>query len=242
MPNALTRKLEVFAALSDRDRRAVGRLSANARDYRAGEDLVQEGEPPDCVFLLTQGWACRYKLLADGQRQILSYMLPGDTGDIFNFVISAMDHSIGALGPCKAVSIPQDELRDIIAGHPALARAFYWAALVDGATNREWLLNIGQRDGMGRAAHLFSELLLRMGSIGLAAGDCFALPLTQTDLADTMGLTPVYVNRTLQRMRSEGLITLKHRALTIHDPARLVELSAFTPGYLHLDHRNGDAR
>lgn len=241
MPNALTRKLEVFAVLSDRDRRAVERLSANARDYRAGEDLVQEGEPPDCVFLLAQGWACRYKLLADGQRQILSYMLPGDTGDVFNFVIRLMDHSIAALGPCKAVSIPQDEMRDIIARHPALARAFYWAALVDGATNREWLLNVGQRDGMGRAAHLFSELLLRMKSIGLVAGDCFSLPLTQTDLADTMGLTPVYVNRTLQRMRSEGLITLKHRALTIHDPARLVELSAFTPGYLHLDNRNGNA-
>lgn len=230
----LIRKLEIFAPLAERDRRALQRLSEGAHSYRAGEDLIEEGSPPECVFLLTQGWACRYKLLPDGQRQILGYMLPGDTGDIFNFVIETMDHSISALGPCKAVSISQTDLLDVVARHPAIARALYWAALVDGATNREWLLNIGQRDGFGRAAHLFSELLLRMGSIGLAAGDSFSLPLTQTDLADTMGLTPVYVNRTLQRMRAEKLITLSRRELTILEPERLIKLSAFTPNYLHL--------
>lgn len=234
MPNPLIRKLEVFATLGRKDRDVVEGLCVGARDYRAGEDLVQEGERPDCVFLLTQGWACRYKLLPDGQRQISAYILPGDTCDVFNFVLEKMDHSIGALGPCKAVSVPQAELMEIIAKHPAIARALYWATMVDGATNREWLLNIGQRDAFGRAAHLFSELLLRMGSIGLADGDCFRLPLTQTDLADTMGLTPVYVNRTLQRMRGEGLITLKRRELTILEPEQLIKLSAFTPNYLHL--------
>lgn len=201
MPNPLIRKLEVFATLGRKDRDVVEGLCVGARDYRAGEDLVQEGERPDCVFLLTQGWACRYKLLPDGQRQISAYILPGDTCDVFNFVLEKMDHSIGALGPCKAVSVPQAELMEIITKHPAIARALYWATMVDGATNREWLLNIGQRDAFGRAAHLFSELLLRMGSIGLADGDCFRLPLTQTDLADTMGLTPVYVNRTLPHAR-----------------------------------------
>lgn len=234
MLNAFARKLEVFAILSEADRRALVRLSKGARDYVAGEDLVQEGAPPDCVYLLIEGWACRYKLLADGHRQILGYMLPGDTGDIFNFVLHAMDHSISALGACKAVAVPQAELMRVIGLAPAIARALYWATLVDTATNREWLLNIGQRDGFARIAHLFSELRLRMGSIGLVEDECFALPLTQTDIADTMGLTPVYVNRTLQRMRSEGLITLTRRELTILEPERLMLASAFTPGYLHL--------
>jgi len=131
---------------------------------------------------------------------------------------------------------------DVIARHPAVARALYRTTMVDGSTLREWLLNLGQRDGFSRAAHLFSELLLRMGSIGLVTQDRFALPLTQIDLADTMGITPVYVNRTLQRMRSEGLITLKQRALTILEPERLTALGMFTPGYLHLGERAAQVR
>ena len=241
MPNALTRKLEGFATLGACDRQAIESLSAGPRRYRAGEDLAQEGSRPDCVLLLTEGWACRYKTLPDGQRQILAYMLPGDTCDIFNFTIDRMDHSISAIGPCKAVSVPQAELMDVIAHFPAIAHALYRTTMVDGATLREWLLNVGQRNGFARAAHLFSELLLRMNAIGLVTDDCFALPCTQTDLADTIGLTPVYVNRTLQRMRREGLITLKQRALTILEPERLIELGAFTPGYLHLDDRDAPA-
>ena len=235
MANPLVRKLELFAALSDRDKQALERLSASPRAYRSGEDLIQEGQRPDCVFLLIEGWACAYKMLPDGQRQIMAYLLPGDTGNVFNFVLDAMDHSIAAISPCKAVAIPLAELQDVMDAHPVIARALYWTMQVDGSTMREWLLNIGQRDGMGRAAHLFTELNIRMGAIGLAANDCFALPLTQTDLADTMGLTPVYVNRMLQEMRAQGLITLERRQLTILEPGRLVEMSAFTPAYLHME-------
>lgn len=234
MPNALIRKLEVFAPLGDAEKHALDRLVVVPRAYRAGEDLIQEGEPPEAVFVVLEGWACRYKMLPDGQRQILAYILPGDTCDVFNSVLGMMDHSIGALGACKVVAMPQGELLAVLDRHPAIARAVQWTTLVDAATSREWLLNIGQRSGLARAAHLFSELLSRMGSIGLAPGDAFALPLTQTDLADTMGLTPVYVNRMLQRMRADGLITLERRRLTIHDPARLAEISAFTSRYLHL--------
>lgn len=235
--NAFIRKLEIFAPLGDEEHRALEALCVGARAYRSGENLVQEGARPECVFLLLEGWACRYKLLPDGQRQISAYMLPGDTCDVFNFVIDRMDHSISALGACKAVSVPQAELLDVVGRYPAIMRALCWTTLVDGATSREWLSNLGQRDGFTRAAHLFSELLVRMGAIGLAAGDKFSLPCTQIDLADTMGLTPVYVNRTVQRMRGDGLITLHQRELTILDPQRLKTLSAFTPEYLHLGGR-----
>lgn len=237
MPNPLIRKLEIFAALSRVDRKAIELLSAATRTHRPGEDLIVEGERPDCVYLLMKGWACRYKTLPDGQRQILGYILPGDTSDVFSFVVDTMCHSVAALGACTVVAIPHAELADVLARHPKIARAFYWAGFVDGSISREWLVSIGQRDGLGRAAHLFSELLLRMGSVGLAGGDSFLLPLTQTDLADTIGMTPVYVNRTLQRMRGEGLITLEKRALTIHDLERLIEIGSFTPGYLHLKHQ-----
>ena len=235
VPSPLIRKLELFAGLDRADRDAIERLSTGARDYRGGEDLVKEGARPDAVLLLTEGWACRYKMLPNGNRQIMAYLLPGDTCDVFNFVIDRMDHSIGALGACKAVAIPHADMQELIAMRPLVARALYRTTLIDSGTLREWLLNIGQREGVARAAHLFTELLLRMGSIGLAANDRFALPLTQTDIADTIGMTPVYVNRMLQAMRADGLITLERRQLTIHEPERLAEMSAFTPDYLHLE-------
>ena len=233
MVQALQTKLETYAALGEAERGALRGLTGPARAYAGGEHLIEEGMRPDAVFVLTEGWACRYKVLPDGRRQIMAYLLPGDTCDVFNFVLGAMDHSIAALGPCKAVAVPQAELMAVVAEHPGIARALYWTTLVDAATSREWLLNIGQRDGFGRAAHLFSELLLRAGLVGLAPQDAFALPLTQADLADTMGLSPVYVNRMLQRMRGDGLITLERRRLTIHLPERLAELGAFNALYLH---------
>lgn len=247
MPHPLVRKLLIYATLDDGDRRVLERLPGTPRTYRAGEDLIQEGQRPDAVFVMVEGWAAAYKMLPDGQRQILAFLLPGDTSDVFNFVLDAADHSIAALSRCKVSTIAQSELADAMAAHPAIARALYWTTQVDSATLREWVLNVGQRGGMARAAHLFTELLLRLRAIGLADGggdghgDGFAMPLTQTDLADTMGLTPVYVNRMLQQMRAEGLITLERRHLTIHRPERLVELSAFTPGYLHLE-RRGEER
>lgn len=237
MAHPIVRKLEIHAALGVRDRRVLERLCASPRPYRAGEDLIREGQRPDAVFVMIEGWAAAYKMLPNGQRQIMAYLLPGDTSDVFNHVLDVMDHSIGALGPCKVAVVPQAEFADVVASHPAISRAIRWATQVDSATLREWVLNVGRRDGMGRAAHLFTELLLRMKAIGLAEDDRFALPLTQTDLADTMGLTPVYVNRVLQQMRSEGSITLERRYLTVHAPERLVELSAFTPRYLHYERR-----
>ena len=237
MSQALINKLETFTSLDAADREKLASLSSGARSYRNGEVLAQEGQKPDCVFLLTEGWACRYKMLADGQRQILAYMLPGDTCDIFNHAVDHMDHSIAAIGACKAVPIPQAELMDAIARHPAIAYALHRSTIVDGSMSRECMLNIGQRDGFSRIAHLFSELLARMDAIGLVTNGKFAMPCTQTDLADTIGLTPVYVNRTLQRMRGEGLILLRKRCLTVLEPERLIAASAFTSAYLHLNER-----
>lgn len=118
--------------------------------------------------------------------------------------------------------------------HRDIERALWWATLVDEAVLREWLTSMGQRDAFSRIAHLLVELWLRMRAIGLAANDSFSLPLTQTDLGDALGLTPVHINRTLQRLRGDGLITLERKQLTIHGPDRLMELAGFEPNYLHL--------
>lgn len=117
--------------------------------------------------------------------------------------------------------------------HPVLAQAFCWAGLVDEAVLRTWIVNLGRRDAYARVAHLVCELHARMTRIGMAKDEGFDLPLTQEQLADALGLTSVHVNRTLQRLRSEGILSILHHVLTINDAERLRAAAGFRPDYLH---------
>ena len=186
------------------------------------------------------GFACRYKLRANGSRQIMAYLVPGDFCDLHVFILREMDHTIATLSPCRVVDIPRERILELTE-RSALARALWWATLVDEATLREWLVNIGARSAEERIAHLLCELLLRLRVVGLADGAEYELPITQAELADTMGLSSVHVNRVLQRLRGDGLITLKGKQLVIPDPDRLIAFSGFTPNYLHLAQPNGPA-
>lgn len=235
MTNPLVKKLGRFAAFDSADIAALETLSKHPRLTLAHGDLIREGDRPEAVFLLLEGWAYRYKILKDGSRHILAYLIPGDLCDIHIFMLKRMDHNIGVLCDAKVVVIPPDDLMAVMRNHPAIQHALWLGTLVDEATLREWLVNIGQRDAFQRISHLFCELWLRMTAVGLVDADHqFDLPLTQTELADTMGLTPVHTNRTLQRLRAEGLITLDKQRLTILEPKRLAQISDFRPNYLHL--------
>lgn len=237
----LTRKLEGFAGLSGDDVRAVEQLCSDIRTVEAGTELIREGERPNRIHVLLEGWAYRYKLLPNGSRQILAYLIPGDLCDIHIFILKAMDHGISLLSPGRVAFVPPDEMLSIMERHPAIARALWWATLVDEAILREWLVNVGQRDAYERIAHLLYEMYLRVRAVGLVDGDeTFSLPLTEAQLGDTVGLTPVAVNRALQRLRSENLITLEERRLTVHTPERLGAVTRFQPAYLHLDRRGPD--
>jgi CRP-like cAMP-binding protein len=108
--------------------------------------------------------------------------------------------------------------------------------LVEEAITREWIVNVGQRNALERTAHLFCELLYRFRAVGLNQGLSCTLPLTQVELAETLGLSAVHVNRTLQELRRQKLITLDDGRLTIQNLRILEELSFFNADYLHLEH------
>ncbi|MBJ6125539.1 Crp/Fnr family transcriptional regulator [Microvirga splendida] len=238
MMNLLTRKLEAFGPLPDADRLLLDEVVRPVRAVGPRVDLIREGEAPSDVILILEGFACRYKILPPGRRQIMAYLVPGDFCDLHVFILKAMDHTIATLSPCTVVKIPRAQILALM-DRPAIARAFWWVALVDEATVREWLVNVGARKAELRLAHLLCELLLRLETVGMTDGDTYELPITQAELADTVGLTPVHVNRVLQRLRRDGLITLKGKHLVILDIARLKAFSGFNPNYLHLTHQNG---
>ncbi|MER2249688.1 helix-turn-helix domain-containing protein [Methylorubrum podarium] len=235
--NPLIRKLESFTPLSDEDRRLLQKICVNQRLVPPHTDLSQEGDKPDDVFVVLSGLACRHKLRTNGARQILAYLLPGDPCDLDVALLGTMDHTITTLSACKVVRLAPDVVTDLLAHHPRIARALRKNTLVDEATLREWLMNLGRRSSVERLAHLFCELLLRLRAVGLAPEDSYALPLTQVDLADTTGITSVHVNRSLKELRQRGLIELRGGRLKILDYARLRTLAEFRANYLHLGDR-----
>lgn len=232
--NPLIRKIGHFEALSDADRTILERVSTGSRLIGARTSLIREGDRPDGVLLLMEGMACRYKLRSTGQRQIIAYLLPGDLSDLDAALLKKMDHTITTLSVCRVVSIPTDVIERLITESPTIGRSLRMSTLVEEATLREWLVNVGSRSAMERIAHLFCELLVRFKAIGLAHNNSYALPLTQADLGETMGLSNVHVNRSLQELRRDGLIELKNRRLTILDLPRLQAVAEFDAHYLRL--------
>jgi CRP-like cAMP-binding protein len=237
MDNPFTRKLEHFAKLSLEDRRTLAEVvGERVRHLGPREDVVREGAKPRNVNLFLEGWACRYKTLEDGRRQITSFFLPGDLCDLNVFILREMDHSIGTITPVKLAEISRERLSDITARHPRITQALWWETLVDAATQREWTLNVGQRSALERMAHLICELFLRLRCVGLTTDHSCELPVTQAELADATGLSTVHVNRTLKQLRGEGLIELRGKRLTILDLDRLRQAALFNENYLHLAH------
>ncbi len=233
MLNLLTRKLEAFGPLPDEDKSLLDDIVGRPRKVAADQDIVREGEASPNVRLVVEGFACRYKLMKNGDRQIVAFLIPGDFCDQHVFILNAMDHSIATVSPAMVVDIPRDRILELKT-RPAIERAMWWVSLVDEAILREWLLNNGRREAEERIAHLICEMHARLQVVGLADGNRFALPITQAELGDALGLSAIHVNRSLQTLRYQNLITLKYRELVIDDLAGLKALAEFDPNYLHL--------
>ncbi|MGU3663167.1 Crp/Fnr family transcriptional regulator [Methylobacterium sp. A49B] len=232
--NPLIRKLEYAGSLTEADRCLVRRVCETVQTVERRADLIQQGDRPENVHLVLDGFACRYKMMEGGNRQIMAVLVPGDFCDLHVALLSRMDHTIATLTPCTVVEIPRATILELIENHPRLARALRWATLVDVAVLREWLVNLGQRSADQRLAHFFCEMLLRLQVVGLADENSCPMPIRQGDLADIFGLTDVHVNRTLQGLREAGLIVLRHRRLEVPDVERLRAFCGFNPDYLHL--------
>jgi CRP-like cAMP-binding protein len=195
---------------------------------------VREGDRPSECCLILEGFAYRYKLTEEGKRQIFSFHIPGDIPDLQSLHIDVMDHSLSSLTTCKAMFISHESVRNLMQGCPRISDAFWRDTLIDAAVFREWILNLGRREAYERMAHLLCELYVRLKAVGLTNGDACDMPFTQAELADATGLSTVHVNRTLQELRGDGLITLRAGSLSVLDWNRLREAGEFDPTYLHL--------
>lgn len=233
MAHPLISKLQSIGELGDDDLLLLEEVGKDIRRFAARRDIIRDGDKPDHVHLMLDGWACRYKILREGQRQITAFLVPGDFCDVHITMLPRMDHGIGALTAASVAFLSRDLMRQLI-DRPVIARALWWASLVDEGVLRAWIVNLGRRDAFERIANLICELHARLNNVGLMAAGAFELPLTQEELGDALGLTPVHVNRVLKRLHEQELMTMRRQRILIPDIDRLRSTAGFDPSYLHL--------
>jgi CRP-like cAMP-binding protein len=235
MANPLTMKLEQFTRFDQHERQRLDELLRYpTKAYARGEIILREGAKVRDIHLVLTGLAARTKTLPDGSRQIMAFLIPGDLFDVEVFVLAAMDHDITAMGDTTCIVIPGKVIDDLLSESSKLTRALWWSTMTDTAVLREWIINHGRRDARERMAHLCYEMLIRYRIIAETTDNEFPFPITQDDLADATGISPVHANRTLQELRSEGLIELKNKVLTVLDPPGLRKVAQYEANYLHL--------
>ncbi len=231
--NQFINKLSAFGGLTPNDLAALKAATANPRTFVAKQDLIREGDQPGPVLVVLEGWACRYKILPSGTRQITAFLMPGDSCDLHVSLLDEMDHSIQVITEAKVATISRIEMQAMMTNYPNIARAMYTAQLVDEGVLRAWIVSMGRRSSTERVAHLMCELYLRARTRDMAKGDELALPLSQLVLADALGMTPVHINRVLRDLRLAGAMALRRGSLTILDPIKLVQIAGFDENYLH---------
>ncbi|WP_338695781.1 Crp/Fnr family transcriptional regulator [Bradyrhizobium sp. 26S5] len=173
------------------------------------------------------GFVYRSKVSETSKRQILSFHVAGDMPDLQGLPVKRMDHDLTTLSEAKVGFIKHELLERTLSTRPALAQALWRETLTDSALFRQWIVNLGTRSASGRMAYLLAELRGRLAAMGLVANEQFDFPITQSKLADALGLSVVHVNRVLQAFRTKGILDLRNRVVTLRDFEKVLELGGF---------------
>ena len=217
----LTRKLSAFVALGAADLETLSQFHRRRRSFLSGHEMIHEGQKSQSAFILAEGWACSYKMLPDGERQIVDFQIPGDFLGLRSVLLRTTDHSVEAITRIEASEVLASDMLDGFARAPRLATAVLWAASRDEAMVVEHLVSIGRRSAEERMVHFLLELGARLELVGLGDRAGFDCPLTQYHLADVLGLSAVHVNRVLRHLREEGLLTFQKGHVSFDDLLRL---------------------
>jgi CRP-like cAMP-binding protein len=230
----MIRKLSEHSDLGPEDLAELRGLTSYGRALSPNEDFVRQGDKPVVSALVTGGMVARYHVLNSGQRQYLSFHQTGDMPDAQTLFIERMDHAVCALGEASVALIPHDEICGLFERRPAVGMAIWRETLIDAAIFREAITNNSSRPVEARMAHLFCELYYRARASGLAKPGSCRVPLHQGQIGETLGMSIVTVNRTLQALRRTGAMEFRNAELTVLDWKKLAELGDFDPNYLHL--------
>ncbi|HZH11797.1 MAG TPA: Crp/Fnr family transcriptional regulator [Microvirga sp.] len=237
MSHPLIGRLERHGPLTDEEKQVLRDITSRTISFAARENIVLEGSSPTYSSLIVEGFAIRNNHSLDGKRQITAFHIPGDFADLHSFLLQPMDDGVTALTACTVAMVAHSDLKEITKHYPYLTRAFWHMTLVDAAVHRAWMTTLGQMEATERLAHFFCELRDRLDTIGLVQDNSLELPTTQEEMGDAFGISTVHVNRVLQDLRTQGLITSRGKTLIINDWERLQQVGQYTPDYLHINQK-----
>jgi CRP-like cAMP-binding protein len=224
----LIRRYGRLASLPPEDVNFLRKLEAPLEDMPRGRELGVEGRPALAPRFLISGWACRFRLLGDGRRQIFSFILPGDGIGICKRPRPIALANVTAITPIAVLNAgSQLQLGCQLGAHPALETALHLAEALDEIHLLNHAVRLGRQTAFERLGHLLLELHWRLDQVGMTDGWQFNVPLTQEVLADATGLSIVHVNRTVQQLRRDHLIEWRNQVVKIVEPALLADIAEF---------------
>ena len=224
-----------YVDLNENDFENLLNLPHRIETRRPGEEIVAVGDVIDFVFVVESGWAIRYRILDDGRRQIVNFMLPGACFDMMSMAYAKADHAVSAATEVTLRRIKSSDFLKAISAQPRLATAFWWVAIQEEAILREQIIRIGRRSAKERVAHLLLELNRRIAAFEGQLTNFINLPFPQALFADALGLSVVHVSRTLTRLKAEGFITTKQGGIEILEREKMADMCDFDSRYLHLE-------
>lgn len=239
MNRLLIASLDRFGPLRDSVRDDLTACSQEVERFETGQIIAPAGARAQ-LRLLSRGLAVKQQILPDSGRQIFGIATPGDLIDLGGLYVG-LDYEVRALGACEVRKTTSHELRTMLRAHQNLLAALCRAALTEAQQQRVWMVGLGRRSAMARAANLFCEVYWRQTALRLAGDGKCAFPAVQADIADALGLSVVHVHRVLRALRDEGVASLRNGVLKIDDWDRLSQLAGFEPERLRPQQDTTDA-
>lgn len=233
-------RLALRSPLTDEERAALLALAPVSTLADVQGDFVRLGERVTHACLIVDGLAARFAQIRNGARSTVALHIPGDMADLHSVVAPHVTWALRAIGPTRILRVPHKPLRALVDGMPGIAFAFWRDCVVDANVLAQWTVNVSRKDALARIAHLFAELAVRHAAVGLERDNSFPFQITQGDLADAVGLTPVHLNRVLKVLRGNGIATKEPGRVVIHDEARLRQIGEFEADYLQLERDDRD--
>jgi len=227
-------KVQRHTRLTDEEREGFLSLAGQSHAVPADTDMVRRGEPISSTCLVVEGLLARTVDTLSGHRQIAAFYVPGEMPDVHAAMMTSATATLHAVSPTRVARVNRSDIDALLRQFPVLAEALWRETIIDSIIAMEWTANIGQRQAKGRLAHLFAEMAVRSGANNSNSFE-YRFPVTQENLAEATGMTPVHVNRTLQALRADGVLELNGGVASVRDWKGLVEVAEFDDGYLTYD-------
>lgn len=224
-------RLRRHSELEEGDIARLKALESVARVVAPGDFSVRDGTSPTTCSLLTSGVAASHKIVGNGGRQIVGVFFAGELLDFDGLFLPSIDFNVQAISECTMSRFHCEDLMEVIFEHPAIGKALFRETALNASISREWMANLGRRDSRTKIAYLLCELSVRLSHSQGAEGHDFVLPLTQEQISDIIGVTPMHVSRVLKELENDELISRNRRMIEVIDWEMLTSVGDFTPRY-----------